>query len=646
LWTAAFFLVILLVLTVPAGIALVSAYGSAQDAKAALDRVKTDMQKLDIASAKTEMDTAQGDLSDARGSLQSVGFWRDMPGIGVQIRAMEDAAAAGSQTIDAMRDALDVAEVVIDALRGGTELTGAFSTGIAPTRKFEDLSKQEKQDLLAKFNNALPQLRLSRDKIDLALELWNRVPQNQLIAPLKNALQPVADALPKLKQALDEGVPLVEALVPMAGYPAKIRYLVLLQNADELRPGGGFIGTVGTMTLDAGDLSEIVFSDVYNIDNPASYAWKEVPPKPIADRLGIKNWYLRDANWSPDFPTSAAKQLDFFKREVEMGTGKPFPDAPTAVLAIEPGFFKSLLHLTGPIVVDGTTYNENNFFDQIEYQVEQGFLKEGIPLAQRKDIVGKLGAALVDKLKTIPSSRWNEITDLVTTALSRKQIMAYSQDPALLKILDARGWTARAKPTNGDFVWVVDANLAALKTDGVMDKKISYTLDAHDPDNPVATVTLTYKDLATKIDWRYTRYRSYTRLYVPEGATLIKTEGAMKDDRYKTGGVAVNGPVDVTRELGKTVFGAFWSIEPGQTGTLSFTYKLPASVLNTVDETGYHLDWPKQAGADRTALTASLLFDKTIVGASPSEERSNWGDATYEYQTDSLQDQTIHVSFK
>ena len=224
--------------------------------------------------------------------------------------------------------------------------------------------------------------------------------------------------------------------------------------------------------------------------------------------------------------------------------------------------------------------------------------------------------------------------------------MAYSQDPALLKVLDARGWTARAKPTNGDFLWVVDANLAALKTDGVMDKKIAYTLDAHDPENPIATVTLTYKDLAQKIDWRYTRYRSYTRVYVPEGATLIKTEGAMKDDRYKTGGVAVNGPVDVTKELGKTVFGAFWSIEPGQTGTLSFTYKLPTSIFELLDSGSYRLDWPKQAGADRTALTATLLFDKTVTGASPSEERSNWGDATYEYQTDSLQDQTVRIRFK
>ncbi len=82
---------------------------------------------------------------------------------------------------------------------------------------------------------------------------------------------------------------------------------------------------------------------------------------------------------------------------------------------------------------------------------------------------------------------------------------------------------ARAKPTDGDFLWIVDANLAAYKTDGKMDKKVTYALDAHDPSHPTATVTLTYHNTTDHMDWRYTRYRSYTRIYVPEGATLISS---------------------------------------------------------------------------------------------------------------------------
>ncbi len=208
----------------------------------------------------------------------------------------------------------------------------------------------------------MPDLRLARDKIDLALELWARVPQDQLVAPLRSALQPIADTLPKLKQSLDEAVPLIEMIVPIAGYPNPVRYLVVLQNSDELRPGGGFIGNVGTMTLDGGDMTELAFTDVYSVDNPASFNWKEVPPQQIADRMGVHGWYLRDANWSPDFPTSADRMLDFYTREIQVGTGKPLPNPPTAVIALEPGFFKALLHITGAVTVDGKTYTEDTFF--------------------------------------------------------------------------------------------------------------------------------------------------------------------------------------------------------------------------------------------------------------------------------------------
>ena len=38
------------------------------------------------------------------------------------------------------------------------------------------------------------------------------------------------------------------------------------------------------------------------------------------------------------------------------------------------------------------------------------------------------------------------------------------------------------------------------------------------------------------------------------------------------------GVIDVSQEHGKTVFGSFFSVEPGETGSLTITYKLPVSV--------------------------------------------------------------------
>lgn len=632
--------------TAPAVYSMVQAGMAAERAKEALNQAKDKLQRMDVAAALIDVDEADLQLGIAHDSLRNVGFWRDMPGIGVQLRGMEDAAMVGQQTLDGARDLLSIAQTLIEAMQGGVTASGELDIGITPTRKFQDLTKEEKRDLLQKFSAALPKLRVARDKIALALDLWSRVPQEDLYAPLRTALKPLADNLPSLKQALDESVPLVEALVPLTGYPEKANYLFLLLNSDEMRPGGGFVGNIGRVSIDAGDISEMKFTDVYNIDKPAEdKGWKETPPQPIIERLAMKNWFLRDANWSPDFPTSAEKMLDFYIRETNLAAGRELPDQPNAVLALEQGLFKSLLHLTGPITVEGKTFNENDFWDKIQYDVEIGYFKEGVPEAQRKDIVGKIGEVLLAKLQQLPSSRWPEILDLVTKALERKQFMAYSRSSDVMAVLDRRGWTARAKATDGDFLWIVDANLAAYKTDGVMDKNVLYQVDATDPQGPTATVTLTYTNTNKTIDWRYTRYRSYTRVYVPEGSMFISSSGAMKDDRYRTGGVAVPGRVDVMKELGKTVFGAFWSIEPGKTGTLMFKYRLPQTTVEKLTSDQYRLDWQKQPGADKTQLTLDLKLGKNIKSAVPAEPQDKWGDARYEYETDSLVDRTFEIKF-
>lgn len=625
----------LLAITVPPGIALAQAGIAARQMKTALERAKQHGSSLQLDLVLEDLAEAKQKAGEVRDALRRVGFWRDAPWVGTQLRGIEDAAAAGLGTLDGAEDIVQAFQAITDAIQGGTEAAGEVNTGIAPSKRFADLSRDDKRLMLAKFADALPRLRIARDKIDTALVLWERVPQDKLAAPLRQALKPLADNLPILKKTLDEAVPIIEVAVPLSGYPYPVRYLAFLQNADEMRPSGGFIGNIGTMTLDAGELTEFGFQDVYAVDNPAVPKWKEIPPEPIAKHLGVPAWFMRDANWSPDFPISAERVLDFYIREKAIA-GNPEKEPPSTVLALGPGLFEGLLRITGPITVRGKVYTSQNFFDEIQYEVEMGFHQKGIPTEERKEIVAEIGQKMVERLKVLPASRWPEVVDLLTLALERKQIMAYSRNSQILSVLDARGWTGRVKPTNGDYLQVIDANLAALKTDGVMDKKISYALDTRDPAKPKATVTLTYQNTNRTITWRYTRYRSYTRVYVPEGSRLISATGAMAGD--KQGG----GKVDVMKELGKTVFGAFWSIEPGRTGTLSFTYELPPSAVPACG--AYRLDLPKQSGADDTEIALHLQFAKPIQKASPPEDRSKWGDAIYQVESDSTIDRIFTVT--
>lgn len=625
--------------TGPALFSLGRAGVSAQSAKQAVTRMQTRMEARDFQGASRELDTAYTSLLTMKDALRGVGFWRDVPGIGTQIRALEDAASAGAETLDGVRGIVAVAAQILDIASHAEALTGELGAGVDTSKSFEALTAQEKRSILSRLDAALPDMRAAQAKIDIALQTYERIPQNELVAPLRTALAPVTELLPKLKRTLDEAVPLLEVMIPLAGYPEPAEYLILLQNTDEIRPTGGFIGTVGKLTIDGGDIQRFEFDDVYNIDNPASGSWKEPAPEPMTTWLRVPTLFFRDANWSPDFPTSAETLLDFYVREVEIGTGAR-PQAPNIVLALNPPLFRELLRIVGPITIENFTFTADDYFDILEYQVEVGFLEQGIPRTQRKALISKLGDELMARLLKLPVSRWPELLDLLTRSLDQKQVIVYARDPHTLSRLDQLGWTGRALPARGDFIWIVDANLAALKTDGVMDKRAEYSLDATDPNNPIATLRLRYTNNAPGFtEYRYTRYRSYTRVYVPDGAELLSSNGAMKNDRV------FGGRVDVVRELGKTVFGAFWSIEPGRTQDLVFTYRLPASVGRQIQEGAYRLDWQKQPGNDTAEWTMDIAFGKPLRSASPPEDSEDHGDDRYRFETQSLTDRSIDVAF-
>lgn len=646
-WKFLVFILILLLgvagLVIP-GISVVRAGLLARDAKTRLDEIKVLVAKGDYTGAQASAAAARQSLQEAKTVLNGVGFWRDMPYVGTQVRAVQDAAVVSADSLEGAEDLLAVAQQLTEALQEAQEAIPQTQLNVGTTRNYADLSKDEKRALLSALARALPQIRSARTKLDVALTLWKGIPQDRLASPLKSALEPLANLLPTLKRSLDQAVPLIETLVPLAGYPTEQHYLIALQNSDEMRPSGGFIGSIATASVDSGQLDNFQFSDVYAIDRPVEGIWKEEPPKPLADHLNVKSWFMRDANWSPDFPTSADKVLDFYIRELTT-QGKTPKNNPTVFVALEPALFRSLLRLTGPITVQGVSVNEANFMDVIEEQVERKFLEQGIPVEERKGFMSAVGDELIKSLQSLPTSRWPDVLNAVTLALERKQILVYSRGADLQKAVDEHGWGGRAKPTDQDFLWVVDANLAALKTDGVMRKTASYVVDARDPQKPIATVSLKYTNQAPGFTWRYTRYRSYTRIYVPEGSALIKSSGAMLGDLLQTRGRFVAGKVDVMKDLGKTVFGGFWAIEPGKTGELSFTYSLPPSVADRLAQGDYSLDWIKQPGNDDVEMAVKLLLPNPVQKAEPPESQDKWGDANYEVVWDSLEDRRFEVGF-
>jgi hypothetical protein len=405
-------------------------------------------------------------------------------------------------------------------------------------------------------------------------------------------------------------------------------------NNTELRPGGGFVGAYGVIKVSDGGIDSFFTDDVYGLDGPSEAWMKETPPAPLARYLG-KTWYMRDANWSPDFVVSAADIERLY--HLEKGPVDHFD----GVIGITPTFIGRLLSITGPIDIDGHVFNSDNITDELEYQVEKGFAQGGVPYFQRKDIVGKLGDELVKRLLQTPVSKLPDVAAVAQEAVNEKHLMVSLADPDLMSYADSRGWTGRVPTTTGDSLMVVDANLASLKTDSVMDRTVSYSFSP-DGTGYLAHAAITYHNTG-HFDWKTTRYRTYARFYVPLGSTLVQGEGMMKDDKLNDP-KHTPGTIDVGTDLGQTVFGAFISIEPGETKTLAVTYRLPDALNKAIQAGSYHLDVTKELGTLGHKLTLDLDFGKKLAQALPPEPSGEWGDTHYRIETDLKVNRAFSVS--
>lgn len=444
----------------------------------------------------------------------------------------------------------------------------------------------------------------------------------------------------RVKRAVRSGdiVPVVRELATLLGDRT---VLVLLLNNAELRPGGGFIGAFGIVRLENGSLSSFDVHDVYALDRYGLDTVKKLPPVPLRAYLGVPAWYFRDANWSPDFKESSLEVLRAYAEESAASDGRYGPV--DMVVGVTPDLFKDILRLTGPVEVSGVTLTADNLTDKLEFEVEQKFLKTNIPREERKQIIGALADALAERIRNLPADRRAALFDAIRRALREKHLMVYDPNAAIQAVLEAQDFAGRVKNVPHDFLLVADANLASLKSDPAVQRTVSYRFQPALDGQYDATVGITYRHTG-RFDWRTTRYRTYTRVYVPAGSTFISGSGAFFDDKIKDPSRRP-GSFDVGAELGKAVFGAFTSIEPGETRTLTFNFRLAPEVARSIRDGHYRLLVQKQLGTEANDLTLDLGFDKKVQSATPGELPVEYHDSRYRLVTDLREDRTFEVKF-
>ncbi|MFH0779302.1 MAG: DUF4012 domain-containing protein [Parcubacteria group bacterium] len=566
--------------------ALKNAYAYGASGQAHMTAAENFIYSQDFKHAASELDLAEKDFTSAGAilkTLESSAFFKNVL-IKNQLSVAEKILSIGGKTSSAIKTLSLVGQEVIDVLH---QKNISFSN-ITPEQKARALALVA--DSTGKFEQAEAEFNAVSDQL---VEI-NRLHPLFIFDRMINPLQ---EKIPKLRKAVGSLVSISKILPAFSGYPVDKTYLLAFENNRELRPAGGFIGTYGILKIKNAEIESIFIDNSYNLDQPAAAYLNVVPPKPIVEYLKQKKWFFRDSNWSPDFPTSADKMEWFYYQE----GGREKLDG---VIAFTPNIIEDLLGYLGSFTVDGITFTKQNFFDQLEYQVEYGYYKQGIPVSQRKDIIGDLSKLMIAKLYALPMNEWQNVIDLISKNVKEKQVLIYYNDPDFQSLAEKNDWAGNIKSFDGDYLQLVDANLAALKTDAVISRTINYNLAQNDKNEMFAQAAVVYKHSGSA-DWKTSKYRTYTRLYAPQGSELIS--------------VKINGQelkkekVDVYQELGKTSFGAFFEVGFHSSTRVEWNYKLPERIVAQAKAGRYDLLVQKQAGVLSVDLNLDLKFNQDFV---------------------------------
>lgn len=196
------------------------------------------------------------------------------------------------------------------------------------------------------------------------------------------------------------------------------------------------------------------------------------------------------------------------------------------------------------------------------------------------------------------------------------------------KLVRMIGLSGELPESQSDFVAVVEANINGFKTDKVIAETIRHdaAIDADGAITDTLTLHRTHQGNMRSESFYRKVNKTYLRVLVPKGSELLSSEGFTCDPYtplidYTKAGYAVSLPVsaietstrpegcvDVGEESGRTFFGGWTFVSPGETLNIRLTYRLPVRISGSVDS--YRLVVAKQPGRD-AALYKSVHVDSS-----------------------------------
>lgn len=494
-----------------------------------------------------------------------------------------------AQALPQTRSQYGSARALLTAGERTSQAAKLLTLGIS--RALEDKNQVRPDERIGIF---LTYLDYASPLLEEALQALEKVEPEALPEGLQGQVADLRSMVGVGRSSFQDAKTLLAFLQTALGHESPRTYLFVFQNHAELRPTGGFMGSVAEVTFDRGEITNIHVPGGGPYDLRSQLRARVVPPRPL--QLVGGRWEFQDANWFPDFPAAADKIRWFWSQ-----SGQPTLDG---VVAINDTLLEGLLRVTGPIEMPeyGKVLSADNVVVELQKSVELEYDKtENKP----KKIIGDLMPTLLSRLKASSREDWLKLADLGLTALETKDVQVWMTRAEEEELVERYDWNGRIKPTLGDALAIVEANIAGQKTNTSIQERVDHEVEIAEDGTITDTVTLTRAHAGMKGElFKGANNVSYVRVYVPTGSRLLDASGfespssslfetpLLEDSldpdvmRLVTTESSPLPEVDVTQEFGRTAFGGWMQLRPGETRVSRFRYVLPFTAFDLAQRTG------------------------------------------------------------
>jgi hypothetical protein len=548
-----------------------------------LDRATLERMRADVAELQGGLDPLHAVLRDPVADVAV-----SVPLVGPQVKAARSLLDAADSLVDVGDLGLDMVERVV-ALREANEADPSLSLMRGLT------------EIVASSTGEVDRM---SGLIDAAQAHLGEIPDD---APsqLRDARDLIARPLARYAPLLDQYGDIDDTVLSLMGWGGEARYLVLAQNPAELRPAGGYTGTIGIVTLRDGELVEQRFQNVYDLDLQKDLPFVQPPDDLVDYVLGDptqldeepQSWRLADAAWSPDFPTSARKAAEMYAIEADGAQVD-------GVIAITTFALDRLLEVVGPVEVPefGVIVEPGEVtMTLIEATRPGAGPTSPESLRGRKDVLDALARIVMQRLLSLSPERWMAMAEALDDIGAQRMAVAWLADDAAQEQVEQLGWAGAVHQDPGDYVYVVESNVAPTsKYNLAVDRTDSLVVRLDESGDALDSLRLEWQNLAAREGEPYQTlrdaspngpdgwYGAYVRVLVPNASELVTVSGESAGE--------ISGVERTGSEAGRAVFGNSLLIQPG-TSTLSYLWQVPGAAVRTEEGWEYRLVIQRQPGA-------------------------------------------------